>query len=326
MFTLVLKPPADMQAFIPDPHYIQKPKHGIDWTGLALLTAGLGSLQYVLERGQRLDWFSSSTIVWLTVTSVVALTIFVFKALRDREPLVNLRVFRYVAFAVGNVMSFISGFGLYGTALVLPLFLQSTLGFTAFETGMALMPGAAATAVSMLLAGRMVNRFDSRALIAFGFFMFVCSTWLLGGLTTQAGYWNIFWPRIIQGFGLGFLFVPLSTVSLGAVPVAEMANATGIYSLVRQLGGSLGIAVLTMLLDRHTEIAWNALASGVTNTHGMSVVALTQLVAQQAQMIAYNYLFQLCALVFLLAIPLVLLMPAPAKKPSETVAVEVPIE
>ena len=243
------------QAFIPDPAYIQKPKRGIDWIGLGLLAAGLGSLQYVLERGQRDDWFSSSTIVLLSITSVVTLTIFVIKALRDTEPLVNLRVFRYLSFAVGNVMSIVSGFGLYGVALILPLFLQSTLGFTAFETGMALMPGAAATAVSMLIAGRIINRFDPRALIAFGFFMFIWATWLLGGLTTEAGYWNIFWPRIVQGFGLGFLFVPLSTVSLSAVPLGEMANATGIYSLVRQLGGSLGIAILTMLLERHTARA-----------------------------------------------------------------------
>jgi MFS transporter, DHA2 family, multidrug resistance protein len=302
------------QAFIPDPHYIQKPKSGIDWTGLALLTAGLGSLQYVLERGQRDDWFSSGAIVWLTITSVVTLTIFVFKALRDREPLVDLRVFRYLSFAVGNVMSVVSGFGLYGTALILPLFLQSTLGFTAFETGMALMPGAASTALSMLLAGRMVNRFDSRALIAFGFFMFTCSTWMLGGLTTEAGYWDIFWPRIVQGLGLGFLFVPLSTVTLGVVPVAEMANATGIYSLVRQLGGSLGIAILTMLLERHTAIALNVLASGVTQTQGMPLLKVAGLVAQQAQMIAYDYLFQLCAIVFLLAIPLVLLMRPPKNR------------
>jgi DHA2 family multidrug resistance protein len=142
----------------------------------------------------------------------------------------------------------------------------------------------------------------------------VCSTWLLGGLTTDAGYWNIFWPRVIQGFGLGFLFVPLSTVSLGAVPISEMANATGIYSLVRQLGGSLGIAVLTMLLERHTAIAWNALASGVTQTQGVSIAKLTELVAQQAQMIAYDYLFQLCAIVFLFAMPLVLLMKPPRTK------------
>jgi MFS transporter, DHA2 family, multidrug resistance protein len=307
------------QAFIPDPAYIQRPKRGIDWIGLGLLAAGLGSLQYVLERGQRDDWFSSSTIVILSAVSLVTLTIFVIKALRDTEPLVNLRVFRYLSFAVGNVMSIVTGFGLYGVALILPLFLQSTLGFTAFETGMALMPGAAATAVSMLVAGRVINRFDPRVLIAFGFFMFIWATWLLGGLTTEAGYWNIFWPRIVQGLGLGFLFVPLSTVALSAVPIGEMANATGIYSLVRQLGGSLGIAVLTMLLERHTAIALNVLASGVTQTYNMSRIALSQLVEQQAQMVAYDYLFQLCAIVFLVAAPLLLFM-RPAKSTAASAA------
>ncbi len=307
-------------AFIPNPSYIEKPKSGIDWTGLGLMTAGLASLQYVLERGQHDDWFNSSTITILTITSVITLTIFVLKVLRDKEPLVDLRVFRYLSYTIGNILGVISGFGLYGTALILPLFMQETLGFTAFDTGLALMPGAGATAISMLVAGRLVNRMDPRALIAFGFLMFALSTWWLGGLTTQADYWNIFWPRVVQGLGLGFLFVPLSTVSLGVIPMAEMANATGIYSLVRQLGGSFGIAILTTLLERHTAIAWNELASGVTQTHGVSIATLTQLVAQQATMIAYNYLFQFCAVVFLIAIPLVLFMRSPKREAAAAAA------
>jgi MFS transporter, DHA2 family, multidrug resistance protein len=292
--------------FIPNPKYIERPKAGLDWIGLGLMTTGLASLQYVLERGEHDDWYDSSTIAILTVVSVVALALFIWRMLRERHPLVNLQVFRHSSFTIGNILGIISGFGLFGTALILPLFFQTILGFTAFDTGLALLPGALSTAVSMIIVGRLLNRIDARASIAFGFLVFGFSTWMLGGLTTDAGFWDVFWPRLIQGFGLGFLFVPLSTVSLGDIPNSEMAGATGVYTLVRQIGGSFGIAILTTLLVHQTAVAWNVLASGVTQTHGYSVGALTSMVAQQSSMIAYNYLFRVTAIVFALAAPLVL--------------------
>ncbi len=291
--------------FIPNPKYIEKPKAGLDWVGLGLMSAGLASLQYVLERGEHDDWYSSSTITILTVVAVVALILFVVKMVRDRHPLVNLNVFRHSTFTIGNILGVISGFGLFGTALILPLFFQTILNFTAFDTGLALLPGALSTAVSMLIVGRILNYIDVRFSIAFGFLIFALSTWMLGGLSTDAGFWDVFWPRLIQGFGLGFLFVPLSTVSLGDIPISEMAGATGVYTLVRQLGGSFGIAILTTLLVHQTAIAWNVLASGVTQTHGQSIGTLTSIVAQQSSMIAYNYLFRVTAIVFALATPLV---------------------
>jgi DHA2 family multidrug resistance protein len=202
----------------------------------------------------------------------------------------------------------IMGFGLFGTALILPLFFQTLLGFTAFDTGLALMPGALSTALSMLIIGRLLNYIDGRWSIVFGMVLFAWSSWLLGGMTVQAGYWDVFWPRLLQGFALGFLFVPLTTISLSDVPRAELAGATGVFTLLRQLGGSLGIAILTTLLTHQTAVAWNVLASGVTQTHGYSTPALTQMVSQQASMIAYNYLFRVTALVFVLTTPLVFLI------------------
>ncbi|MGC1380936.1 MAG: DHA2 family efflux MFS transporter permease subunit, partial [Candidatus Baltobacteraceae bacterium] len=228
-------------AFIPSPKYIAKPKGGIDWIGLGLLTTGLAALQFVLEQGERDDWFQSSTIVILTVVSVFSLVTFVLKALRDRHPIVDLKVFKFRSFSVGSALAMVMGFGLFGTALILPLFFESILGFSAFDTGMALMPGAIATAISMLIVGRILNFIDGRWSIVFGTLIFAWSSWLLGGLTVQAGYWDVFWPRVVQGFSLGFLFVPLTTISLSDVPVSEMAGATGVFTLLRQLGGSLGI-------------------------------------------------------------------------------------
>lgn len=295
-------------AFIPNPHYIAKPKGGIDWVGLGLLTAGLASLQFVLEQGERDDWFQSQTIILFTVIAVVALIVFVLKTLRDKHPLVNLQVFKFRSFSVGSFLGIIMGFGLFGTALILPLFFQTILGMTAFDTGMALAPGAIATAVSMLIIGRILNRIDGRWSIVFGTLLFAWSTWLLGGLTVQAGYWDVFWPRVVQGFALGFMFVPLTTIALSDVPVPELANATGVFTLLRQLGGSLGIAILTTMLTHETAIAWNVLASGVTQTHGYPTTLLTQLVAQQSAMIAYNYLFRWTAIVFVLSTPLIFLV------------------
>jgi DHA2 family multidrug resistance protein len=309
-------------AFIPNPKYIAKPKGGIDWTGLGLLTAGLASLQFVLEQGERDDWFQSQTILLLTVISAVALVTFVMKTLRDKHPIVDLTVFRFRSFSVGSFLGIIMGFGLFGTALILPLFFQTTLGFTAFDTGMALMPGALSTAVSMLIIGRLLNYIDGRYSIVFGTLLFAWSTWLLGGLTVQAGYWDVFWPRLIQGFALGFLFVPLTTISLGDVPVPELANATGVFTLLRQLGGSLGIAILTTMLTHQTAVAWNVLASGVTQTHGYGVGQLTQMVAQQSAMIAYNYLFRVTAIVFVLSTPLVFLIKPTKRREMVAVAAE----
>lgn len=310
-------------AFIPNPRYIARPKGGIDWIALGLLTAGLASLQFVLEQGERDEWFQSQTIVVFTVIAVVALIAFVTKTLRDRHPIVDLNVFKFRSFSIGSFLGIIMGFGLFGTALILPLFFQTMLGFTAFDTGLALMPGAFATAVSMLIIGRLLNRIDGRWSIVFGTLLFAWSTWLLGGLTVQAGYWDVFWPRLIQGFALGFLFVPLTTISLSDVPVPELAGATGVFTLLRQLGGSLGIAILTTLLTHQTAVAWNVLASGVTQTHGYSLAALTAMVSQQATMIAYDYLFRVTAVVFVLSTPLIFLVKRPARlAPAATAAAE----
>jgi MFS transporter, DHA2 family, multidrug resistance protein len=303
-------------AYVPTPKFIVRLKGGIDWVGLGLLSTGLASLQYVLERGEHDDWFSSDTIVILSIVAAVSLTWFIWKTLKDKAPLVDLNVFKFRSFTIGSIIGIIMGFGLFGTALILPLFFQTMLNFTAFDTGMALLPGALATAVSMMVVGRMANRIDGRSSIAAGLIVFAISTWMLGDLNAQAGYWDVFWPRLIQGFGLGALFVPLTTMSLGDVPVHELASATGVFTLIRQLGGSFGIAILTTLVAHESAVAWNVLASGVTQTQGYSVGTLTGMVAQQSTMIAYDYVFRICAIVFILAAPLVLFMHKPKPDPK----------
>jgi DHA2 family multidrug resistance protein len=320
-------------AFIRDPEYVERHTGSIDFVGLGLLAAGVASLQYVLERGQRLDWFSSGEITAFTVGALVALVAFVWRELRDPNPLVDLTVFANRPFTAGNIIGIVTGFGLFGTALILPLFFQNVLGFTATETGIALLPGAVATAISMPIASRLVRSFDGRAIIAFGLILFAWGSWTMGGLNQYAGYWDVFWSRSIQGFALGFMFVPLSTATLGEIAREKMANATGLYTLLRQLGGSLGIAILELLQTRYQDQSYATLAAGVTQSnqtaqqyldhmHG-SVSQLYEIVMTNATVLSYDAVLRLCAIVFVLSIPLVLLLTGgrPAKgAPSAALA------
>jgi DHA2 family multidrug resistance protein len=280
-------------------------------------------MQYVLERGQHDDWFDSSTIVLLTVVSVVATAWFLIKTLRDAHPLVDLRSFRFPTFVFGNLLMVVVGFGLYGTALIMPLFFQTSMGMTAFDTGMALLPGAFATAASMIFVGRLMQVVDPRILTTLGLLLSAWSCWWLGDLNQYAGVGDIFWPRIIQGLGMGLLFVPVTTVMLAPLPKNELASATGVSMLVRQLGASVGIAVLTTLLASETTVAWMALAGGVNHTYGASMNQINGLLVQSATAIAYSYLFRICALVFLAALVFVTFMkPARGAGPGPAGATE----
>jgi len=332
-------------AYVPDPHYLKKPDTAnFDWIGLGAMVAGLASLQYVLERGQHDDWYNSKTIAVLTVTAVLGLAVFIWRQLTEKNPIVSLRIFRSRSFTAGNLIGVVTGFGLFGTNLILPLFFQSLLGFTAFDTGLALLPGALATALSMPFAGRLADRIDARIPIFFGMLAFGTSTWWLGSLNQTAGYWDVFWPRALQGFSLGFMFVPLSTATMAGVSRAETPNASGLMTLIRQLGGSLGIAILTTILQRDQTIAYRNLSNGVAMSHPPVQQALRQLthmftaqghtlfeaqhmallrLAQEVQInalaISYGDLFRFCAVVFFIVLPAVLLLRRPRLDPGRHV-------
>jgi len=310
-------------AFVPTPYYIERVRRGVDWNALGLLAVGLVSLQYVLERGQHEDWWDSQTIVTLTIVSAIALLLFGVMTVRDRFPIVNVRIFRIPSFSLGNVALFIVGFGLFGSELIVPLFFQSILGMTALDSGKALVPGGIATAVAMIVTTRIVNRFDPWLPLVTGALCAAYANWQLGGLTEAAGMGNTFFPRVLVGFGMGLMFVPLTQLTLSAIPREELAGATGLSQLVRQLGGSLGVAIIMTLLTRHTAIAWWGLAGGITHSHGASVATLMTVLSQSASVIAFDYVFRVCALLFLAAIPLLLLMrrgEAPASSTPQPIA------
>ena len=313
--------------YIKNPSYISRDQSKIDWLGLGIMTAGIASLQYVLERGQHDDWFSSSTIVAMTLIAVCGITIFIVRELHVKNPLVDLTVFRSRGFTAGNIIGVVSGFGLFGLNLVLPLFFQNVLHFDATLTGLALLPGAIATAVSMPIAGRLAKWLDARASIAFGLLLFALGSWMMGNLNADAGFGNIFWPRVWQGFALGFLFVPLTTATLADVPRGSMSNATGLYGLIRQLGGGIGIAVLQLVQVRSEDAHYAALASGVTAanpavaallaaSHNVqqSLQTLVGMVTLDAAVLSYDDVFRLCALIFVISVPSVFLLST--KKPQ----------
>ena len=250
--------------------------------------------------------------------SIVA---FIMRELKDPQPLVDLSVFKSRSFSAGNIIGVVTGFGLFGSSLMMPLYFQNVMGFTAMGTGIALLPGAIATAISMPIAGRLAKWVDARTSIAFGLVVFAVGCWLVGGLNQQADLGDTLWPRAIQGFALGFMFVPLTTATLSGIARAKMANATGIYTLVRQLGGSLGIAILQLVETRRQDSAYASLASGVTMAnqnvanalHGVAnqTATLNGIFGQvmlNAETVAYNDVFRLCAVVFIVSLPTVLLL------------------
>lgn len=320
--------------FIHDPSYLVREKGRIDWAGLALMTIGLGALQLMLEQGEREDWFTSSFIVMLAAISVAGLILFIWRELTTDRPAVDLRILRNASFSSATALGGVLGMGLYASLFLLPLFLQKLLGYTAMLSGLALMPRSLAMAVVMPIGGRFYNRLGPRVLVGAGLVVSAYSFWALGRLTTEMGFWDIFFPQMWQGVGFSLIFVALSTAALATIPRPKMTAATGLYNVVRQVFGSVGIAVAATQVTTHTVLYRGELAShaGVTQTRlahdfvrmttaAMRATGLDSLssarralailegrVTRQAAVLAYNHVFQLITLLFVIAVPLVILL------------------
>ena len=304
----------------------EREEHDIDWFGFSAMAIGLAGLQFVLSRGQREDWFDSSTITVVSLCTVVLLAYFIRQQLRAEHPFVNLRIFKSIHFSIGNVVGVISGFGLYGINFVTPLFFQGPLHLSAYNTGIYLLPGSLATAASMVVAGEMNRRFDPRLVIASGLLMFAAGAWWMGALNADAGFWDIMGPRLLQGFALGLLFVPLTVITLAGISARNMSDATGISSVVRLLGGNIGIALLQVIQVRHAALAQSVMAEAATlqnvriaqavDMHGVAATAgmLSGMIATNAATISYLYLFRVSAIIFVLTVPLLFLLPRRARQ------------
>jgi DHA2 family multidrug resistance protein len=249
--------------FLPEP--ADRPTvRRVDVAGLVLLVVGVAALQFVLDRGQREDWFASSLIAWLSVVAVVALTALVVRELRAEEPVVDLRVLRHPTFAVATAAMFVISIAFYGIMVLTPLFTQILMGYTAMLAGLVLAPGGLSTLVTMPIAGALLNRLDPRWIIVTGCGLNAYAMYLMATLTLEASYWQIMLPRFIQGLGIGFTFVPMSTVALSAVPMRELGHASGLFNFLRTIGGSIGIAAVATMLERGSQVHQARLAAHVS--------------------------------------------------------------
>jgi MFS transporter, DHA2 family, multidrug resistance protein len=251
---------------VEDPPWIREAKRSkIDSIGLGFMALGLATLQVLLDKGQEVDWFGAIWMRWLAGTSVVSLLIFVWWELRVSDPLVNLRILKNRNFAVACVLFFLFGSAIYGLITLLPLFLQTLLGYDALQAGLTVTPRGAGAFCALFAVGALIAKVGGRRLAAFGFVVFAVSAFLFGHLSLQAAKSNFLWPNLISGFGTGFIFVPLTTVGLGTLRTDQIGNAAGIQNLVRNIGGSVGISFVSTMLDRFSQAHQAFMTKGVSD-------------------------------------------------------------
>ena len=252
--------------FVFDPHYQERRMQGekIDYIGFSLLALGLGSLQVVLDKGQRDDWFSSNFILSLSVIAIVCLVALVVRELRQERPILDLRVFKDRSFATGSTVMFLTFFSFLGSLVLLPLYLQTVMGYTAFLAGLVLGPGGAITLLMLPLAGRLSERFDGRLLLAFGLVVTAYSIYYMAGFNGEIDFRTAVISRILQGIGMPFVFVAVAYLTMAYVPVEKMNNASGMFNLLRNLGGSFGIAFISTILERRSQFHQYRLADHLT--------------------------------------------------------------
>jgi DHA2 family multidrug resistance protein len=254
------------RAYVEDPPYIAKMrgKGTIDYMGFGLLALALGLLQLVLDKGQEKDWFATNWILLATLGAIVCGVGFLLRECKARHPLVDLRVWRNRNFSTGVVLIFITGAVLYSTITLLPLFLQTLMGYTALESGMALSPRGFGAIASMLVIGRITKKVDNRFLIFIGFLLVALSSYWFGRITLNMGMSSVVWPNVLNGVGVSFIFVPLTTMAMGTLPAQQLGNATGLYNLFRNIGGSVGISLVTTFLARDAQVHQTMMAAHVT--------------------------------------------------------------
>lgn len=253
------------QSFVEDPPYLLKEDAGeIDYVGFAFMVLWIGALQILLDKGQHEDWFSSPLIRTLGIVSVVTFVLFIVWELNIENPIVSLAVLADRNFCLGLFGVIILGSVLYSTTALLPIFLQTLMGYPAVLSGFALSPRGVGAFSTNMLMGRLTKRFDNRYLLGTGFVLLGGAVFLLGNLTLDIGIYNIIFPNIITGIALSFIFIPLTTVSFATLSREQISNATGLYSLMRNLGGSIGISAVTTLLARGAQAHQNYLVSHLT--------------------------------------------------------------
>ncbi|HXX37149.1 MAG TPA: DHA2 family efflux MFS transporter permease subunit [bacterium] len=320
--------------FIVDPPYMRAQGwRRIDGVGIGLMAVGLASLQVVLEQGETDGWFDSAFIVTLAAVVVLALIAFVIWELRVDEPAVDLRVFRNVSFASGAVIGGVVGMTLFGGLILLPLFLQNLLGYDATQAGLTLMPRSLVMVLMMPVAGLLYNRLGVYVMLPCGLVLAGISGQMMAHFTTDSGHLQLLAPLILQGIGFALMFVPMSTTALSTIPRRKMQSASSLFTLMFQLGGSLGTAIVIAMVDHKITTAsanlvryasvynplfmqwWQTFQAAFvvrghdpTTAHMQALATLYALINQQASVVAFDYAFGAIGVMFFLCLPLVLLL------------------
>jgi MFS transporter, DHA2 family, multidrug resistance protein len=319
--------------FIHDPPYIKRGAGGIDYWGIGYLALGIGALQIVLDKGQEADWFASHIMLTLGIVSVIGFLFFVVRELITDHPVVDLNIFKNRTYATGVFLMTVLGFVLYGSTVLLPLWLQTLMGYSALEAGMAMLPRGLGSFIFMPIVGILMGKIEARKLLAAGLILSSYSIYQLSRLNLNAGYWDIFWPQLLQGMSMGLLFVPLTTITNGLIPKEQMGNATSLFNLMRNIGASIGIASVTTISSRRAQSHMNTLGEHVNPynpvaqaafqgmkqsimARGVDAATATKqayaglfgMVQQQAAMMSYVDVFYLLAIMFAACLPLIFLM------------------
>ena len=296
----------------------------IDYIGLGLVAVGLGTLQYVLDKGQRLDWFGSRLIVWLSVISAVAIVAAIIWEWNVPHPIVDLRLFKERNFAIASVILFMIGLVLFSSTVLLPLMLQTLFGYTALQAGLVLSPGAVAIMVAMPVVGFLLGKIEPRWLIVFSLIVSSFGIYLMSGFTTQTDMRTFVLYRIVQAGAIGFLFVPINTAMYAYIPPGKNNNASALVNLARNIGGSVGISVVTTFIDRRQQfhqqrLAEHATAYSPAYRHVMNLLTpsfgphraaglIYARLQQQAGMLSYVECYYVLAFAFASLIPFVFLL------------------
>jgi len=250
--------------YVEDPPYVKNAHPGkFDGIGLGLLAVWLGALQIILDKGQEDDWFGATWIRWATAILVVSFVAFIIREFRHKQPLVDLRVFRHRNFTLGCILIALFGASIYGMVTLLPLFYQELMGYTALAAGWAVSPRGIGAICAMPIIGYLTSKMDNRWLIAFGFALFGGASLWFGEVNLSIGQWSFLWAILISGFGSGCVFVPLSTTTMAFLKNEEIGNASGLYNLLRNIGGSIGISVVNTIVARHEQVHRNELAGSL---------------------------------------------------------------
>ena len=325
--------------FLKDPPYIRRSSAPVDSWGLAMLVIWVAALQIMLDKGQEEDWFDSRFITFLAVAFVVGLLAWVARELTTRDPAADLRVFGHIPFAAGTAVMAVVSFVMYGSQVTISIWLQTLLGYPSIQAGVAMVAMGLGAALAMPVASLLVSRFDPRKVFVWGVLGLAVSFYQLMGFNLKIGFWDIFWPQFLQGASIGLVFVPLTVVTMAVIPKERMGNATGLFNMLRNIGGGVGISLVATMLTRLGQEHTNLLVANITPfspsaqpllgglrylfagsgpglADQQAYATLFGLVQREATMVALIRIFQFLGLLVLIMIPLIVFTERPPKGQS----------